>query len=304
MKFKIREIDYLIVDGDYLAHRAYFASTQMHGTYNTPLKTKTGILSGCFYGFFSALYRKIGDYGPKKIFICWGDSRDNLLRREWSSNYKSNRTTMDDAFYWQLGDIKVALNFMNMIQYWSSRYEADDVIATLCHKFDDNQNSIVILTADKDMLQLVNENIRVVGLAANAKKFDVEFNIEEVKKRYDVEPNLIADLLTLTGDKSDGIIGVNGIGEKTAAKLLNSLGAIKLWINKLDTIDINETIREKLRDNRDLLILNKRLISLKNVNVELHEIPFFTSSNLTSADDVFDKYEMQQIRPEMFLKKS
>lgn len=302
MKFNIREIDHLIVDGDYLAHRAYFAFTQMHGTYNIPLVTKKGVLSGCFYGFFSALSRKIGDYGPKNVYICWGDSRDNLFRREWSPEYKANRTTMDDAFYWQLSDIKLALKYMNIKQYWSLKYEGDDIIATLVHKFDNNKNSIIVVTADKDMLQLVNENVRVVGLASNTKKSDIEYTIDEVKNKYDVTPDLIADLLSLAGDKSDGVCGINGIGEKTAAKLLNSLGAIKNWINMIDTIDVNENLREKLRDNRKQLFLNKKLVSLKDVNVELQEIPSFQVLNqLLTADEVFDKYEMHQIRPSNFL---
>lgn len=301
MKVSIREIDYLIVDGDYLAHRAYFAFTQMHGSYNTPLKTKTGILSGCFYGFFSALQRKIGDYGPKNIYVCWGDDRENLLRKEWSPEYKSNRTTMDDAFYWQVGDIKLALAHLKIPQHWAPKYEADDVIATLVHKFDDGKNSIVVLTADKDMLQLVNENVIVAGLASSTKKSDIEYDIKHVTEKYGVGPELIADLLTLTGDKSDGITGVNGIGEKTAASLLSTLGAIKNWVNQIDTIDVSNSLREKLGSSRKQLFLNKKLISLKAVNIELHDIITFSADSLDSADAVFDKYEMQQIRPEMFV---
>lgn len=290
----------MIVDADYLAYRGYYAFLNKDNPEDS-LKTSTGIESGCFYGFCSLMLRKIRDYSPKQIAICWGDKRDNLIRRQILASYKADRGETPTEFWKQVNDIKKVFSIMGFNQYLTPGYEADDLIASIAYNCDKNKR-VRIISADKDLTQLVTDNIFTVALASGFRKKDMEFTPELVKEKFGVPPELIADYLSLIGDKGDNIAGINGIGSKTAAKLLNTYGPIKKWINVVSYLSVTNIIKHKLLQERNTLFTNKKLISLKQ-SKEVFCNPLSIDGELDwgTCINIFDKYEMVRIRPENFI---
>jgi 5'-3' exonuclease len=178
-------------------------------------------------------------------------------------------------------------------------YEADDLIATLVHQFNEGRildDTCLIVSGDKDMFQLITNGVHVVSPAIGYAKHDVEYDEAKAKEKFGVSPDMLADYLSLLGDNSDNIPGVAKVGEKTALQLLIDNGPIRNWINSIDTITATDKIKQNLRDSREQLFINKKLISLKNVKVTLNTPPVPT--DLPLVESVFNKYEMRKIRPE------
>lgn len=315
MKLKLREIDLLLIDGEYVAHRAHYAFTK--GEPHEWLQTASGLLSGCFYGFFQILLRKIQDYSPKRVVVCWGDKRGNLKRRQIFADYKAQRDAAPIALLDQVADIQASLFCLGIEQFTSAGYEADDVIATIVQQQFEPENicndsaKCVIVSGDKDLLQLINKQVFVVSPASGFVKSDIEYNEDKVEEKYGVSVKMLADYLTLLGDKVDNIPGVEGVGEKTAAKLLNDNGPIYDWFSKTESIQASEKVKQKLSQSRKQMVISKKLISLKDLNVPLDKVKTWLSVVIQDDDDmvlergavqdIFDKYEMKKIRPEMFL---
>lgn len=289
----------LVVDGEHAAHRAFHAFAD--------LRTTQGMLSGSFYGFFQILLRKLEDFGPQTVAVCWGDERENLARKDIYKEYKGTREPSNPDLIQQIYDIQCSLHGMGIQQYWSPRQEADDCIATLAHTVEPllgDAECIMILSGDKDMLQLITEKICVVAPASGFQKVDKNYDKMEVFAKYGVYPEQFADYLALVGDTSDNVPGVDGIGEVNAAKILNQLGPIKTWYSKIgsviENLEINATSRKKLEAGKQDLLISKKLVSLAKSNVTMQLPPGLDDQNqeLLSAEEMFDMYEMNKIRPE------
>jgi DNA polymerase-1 len=288
----------LLIDGEYLLYRSYFA-------FNRPgnsLKTSTGKLSGAFYGFFSYLAKYLDRYGAENNIICWGSHRTDLKRLEILPTYKHDRKSMPMELRVQEQDIKSALSSIQFSQYTSTGYESDDVIAhfiyttALLHP----DRKAFIVTGDKDLRQLITKDVQVIAPTTGG---DTVHNISKVTEDFGVGPELLADYLTLVGDTSDGIEGIPSIGEKTAAKLLQENGAIKDWFNDIFSIIATEKIKQVLQDHREQLIINKTVISLtKCVDIPVIRLSMADGENPTTVNTLFDLYEMKKIRPEQFFK--
>jgi len=293
MRMKVRNIDLMLVDAEHAAYRAYY----VHTVPGHELMTSRGTLSGCFYGFFSILKKKIEEYGPKDLVVCWGDKTVNLKRRKIYPSYKLNRTTKPMDFVNQVEDIKYALYLMMIEQCYSPEYEADDVIATISNRFlDDSSGDVIILSGDKDMCQLVSDRVFVLNPKSGGKSQDVLLDREKVFEKFGVYPELLADYLTLLGDDTDNIPGVSGIGEKTATKILVENGPIRNWIQSIDMITASDKVKSSLKETVQQLFISKRLISLTHSSVDLKGV--VDTNPYESADEIFDKYEMKKIRPE------
>lgn len=298
MKVDIKNIDLMIVDAEYLAYRGYHAFLK---TFNgTPLQTSAGVESGVFFGFLSLFHRKLREYGPKEVYICWGDKRSNLFRKQISEKYKASRPETPVAFLSQCDDLKLCLKLLGFKQFLSPNYEADDVIGALACKCG-GLKEVKIISGDKDLTQLVTENVHTVSLAAGVVKHDTEYDIDKVKEKFGVPPELISDYLTLLGDTADGVEGISGIGEKTAAKLLNENGPIGSWINKIPSITASEKIKQKLLASRGNLVINKRLVSLNQTKgIEIFPLIVPESSVDVTAQSLFNFYEIRKFTPDMF----
>lgn len=288
-------ISLMLIDGESLVHRAYYA----YSNGDRALKTADGRLSGGFYGFFSMLLTRLRRYKPTRFTVCWGDRRSNLHRLKLCPEYKSNRGSKPLDLVTQMNDVKLALLWMGVEQYWSDGYEGDDVIAFLSSAFLKNatpESKLIVVTSDKDMLQLVCDRLMVLSPGNSG---DVEFTPKKVIEKFSVKPEFIPDYLTLVGDESDGIMGVKGVGDVTAWNLLNEYGPIKQWFNTIEDLPVLPHIKKSLLESREVMVRNKKLISLKNVNLELREVDDL-EGDFTCADDVFDRYDMKKTRPSDF----
>lgn len=299
----------LVVDGDYLAHRAFYAFSRP----GNMLMTKTGKYSGCFYGFFSILLERIATYGIAEVLVCWGDTRENLFRRDIYVAYKEGRHSMPEYYREQEQDIKKALFCMGFKQYVAEKYEGDDVIAAvvshtlylLKSQYADKAadvKKIMILSGDKDMFQLISNKVFVIG-GSSTTSGDIVYTCEKVFEKFGVVPELFSDYLTLVGDSTDNVPGVRGIGPKNAAFLLNTYGPIKMWFNGIEYLDISDKQKRLLLDGRESMVLSKKLVNLKNKTyLTVPFIPLdYTFQNMVTPEYFFDKYEMSKIRPHSFL---
>jgi len=303
MKIQLKKAELLIIDADYICHRAYHAYTNPM-TPASILKTRSGILSGVFFGFFSLLLRKIEEYDPTIVAVAWGDQRDNLWRKDVLPTYKHGRSIMPDEFRSQIEDIKLALCALPVDQYFSPRYEADDIIAKLVQVAKEvGKKGVYIATRDKDMFQLVDSTTTVLNLGVKANVRDEEFTPDKVEEKFGVGPELIADYLSLIGDTADGIDGVKGIGPKTAVDILKKNGPIKTWYCSIPSINASEKVKSSLWEAREQLYINKRVISLKNAMYKIELQTIFYDVDLKFCTELFDKYQMQKIRPENFITK-
>lgn len=206
----------LIVDGNALMHRAFHALP--------PFKTSKGIPTHVVYGFFSMLQGTISDFHPSHVLVCF-DTPAPTFRNALLETYQAQRPAIANEFKEQIPMTKEALDAAKTVHLELDGYEADDIIGTTVKVYEKNQFSILILTGDKDIMQLVNNSVRVVTPQIGFAKTKV-YTPELVKEKLGVEPSLIADWKALVGDPSDNYKGADGIGPKTASKLLEQFGSL------------------------------------------------------------------------------
>lgn len=281
--------DILLVDGEHAIHRAIHAYEMLH--------TSTGLFSGAFYGFLAILKTQIDELGPQHVVIVWGHPKSGTIRKKELPDYKAGRKH-DPRLYTQMADVQVFLSSLKWAQYFNDEgWEADDVIATLVHQWE-KDFKIIILSGDHDFFQLINENVRCLRPknGANPPKM---FDRQAIIEAYDgVPPEHLADLYALTGDTGDNVVGLPGVGKKTAATLLVNNGPIAGWFNSMDKIYATKRFKEKLPQYRELLVRNKKLVSLKTSNVKVCEIPGIFDRDM--ATSLLEKYEVKKFTIEDF----
>ena len=277
--------DVLIIDADHCAYRAFYAHQE--------LRTSDGVLSGAFYGFLSIIKKQMNTTAPKRIILAWSARNSGNVRKAIYPDYKKGRHH-HDTYFTQATDLQKFFAFLGWEQVYNNEgYETDDVIATLSQSISHNTGQqVIILSGDLDFMQLVNDNV-VCLVPGNSKKPDVFYTREKVIERWGVPPEQIADLYSLTGDESDNIVGLPLFGEKTASKLLQENGPIKTWFNKMDFIHASPKQIATLKENKDRLLLNKRLISLKNSNVDVSNLSATYTPDF--AGDIFEKYKTESM---------
>lgn len=247
-----------LIDGNSYCYRAYYAIRE--------LKTSKGFPTNAIYGFFNMLNKIVQEEKPDYMAVSF-DTKVPTFRHKEYKGYKIHRKPMPDDLVIQLPWIKKILNALDISIYEVDGYEADDVIATLATKFSNEGLQIYIGSNDKDILQLVDHNLIVYRPYNKHKSI---FGIEEVKHKYGVVPDRIADFLALKGDSSDNIPGVPGIGEKSAAKLINQYGGIEEIFSNLEQID-SAKFRKKLKHNKEKAFIGKKLTELDvNVPIEVN----------------------------------
>ncbi|MBU2614433.1 MAG: DNA polymerase I [Elusimicrobia bacterium] len=237
---------FYIIDGNSYLHRAYHALP--------PLTTSKGEQINAVYGFLKMVFKLIKDFTPDYLLICFDFPAPTFRHKEFLE-YKAHRKEMDDSLKNQIPIAKESVKVLNLKSIEIQGFEADDIIATMAKRATLEGFETVIVTGDKDCLQLVNDYVKVM----NEPK-DTYFDREKVKEKYDVYPENIVDLFALAGDSSDNVPGVRGIGDKTASKLINNYGSVEKILEKLDTIP--DKIREKIIASRENLLLSKHLIEL------------------------------------------
>jgi DNA polymerase-1 len=227
--------------------------------------TKEGIPTGAIYGFTRMLLSLLNKKNVKHMAVCF-DSKTPTFRHREFPDYKKTRPPMPEDLQCQLPKICQILDAFHIARFQMDGYEADDILATLVSKLKDKFNRILIVTSDKDMLQLVTEKINVL----NSFSQDNLLNPIKVKEKVGVLPEKIPDLFALIGDSVDNIPGIPGIGKKTAKELLDKFGFLEDVITSKGEIK-NRKIAESLDKNSLLALNNKKLLILeKNVPIDVN----------------------------------
>jgi len=253
-----------ILDGNSFCYRAYYA---IRG-----LSTSKGMPTNAIFGFVNMLNKIIKEEKPHYLAVAF-DMKGPTFRHRLFEEYKIKRPPMPNDLIEQMEVIKEIVNAYNIAIFEKEGYEADDIIATMVNKFKHYDILIYIITADKDMLQLVDERVYIYN---PYRKDNPICDIKYVRDKYGIEPKFIPDLIALLGDNTDNIPGIPGIGEKTAIALLKefrSLDNLLLNIKDIKKEDLRKTIeneKEKIILNRKLALLNRE-VSLK-VNLEDLEV--------------------------------
>ncbi|WP_031518158.1 DNA polymerase I [Desulfofalx alkaliphila] len=241
----------IVVDGNSLAYRAFHA---------IPLLTTTrGLITNSAYGFTNMLLKLIDDVQPGLVAVAFDKGRVTF-RNEQYSQYKANRKAMPDELRPQFPIIKDILKAMRIPIFELEGYEADDLIGTIVAKAEQTGLSTLIVTGDRDALQLVSPRTKVLMTKRGITEHEI-YDEGKVWERFGVYPNQFTDFRGLTGDSSDNIPGVPGIGEKTAAKLLQQYPTLEEVLDNLDRLPKGQ--REKLEKYREQALLSKKLATIE-----------------------------------------
>lgn len=249
-----------ILDSYGLIFREYYAF------FSRPLTDSRGQNISAVFGFFRNLSILFKNFKPR-YFAAAMDSRTPTFRHKAFPDYKATRTKTPDDLKAQIPMIEECLKVLGIPVLRCDGYEADDIVATLARRCEKDGRKCLVLSADKDLQQLADENIHI--LKPDKTKTWLEYDAEAVKAEWGVEPANILDLLSLTGDSADNVPGVAGIGPKTAAKLVSEYGTIEEIYAHAEEVKGNPG--EKLRLGKDSAYLSKKLITLEE-NVPIEEI--------------------------------
>ena len=238
-----------LIDGHALCYRAYYAIKD--------LRTSSGVATNAVYGFINILRKLRKTYDPDRLIVVF-DVKGPTERHEKYEDYKATRKPMPDDLIGQIEKIKEVVEAFNIPILLLEGYEADDIIATVAKKAKNAGLDVMIVTSDKDVLQLVDDNIRVVNPQKAAGKI---LDAKAVEEKFGVKPKNMNDLMAMTGDAVDNIPGVKGIGQTTAGKLVNEFGSLKNIYDKIDKIG-SETIKRKLLEGKESAQLSFDLVKL------------------------------------------
>jgi len=237
-----------LVDGSNYIYRAFYAIRE--------LTNSRGFPTNAIYGFTTMLMKLRRDYKPDYIAIFF-DSRGPTFRHEMYEEYKANRKAMPDELAAQIPAIKDVVYALAVPGVEKEGVEADDAIGTAVRSLAGSGVRTVIVSGDKDLMQLVSEDVTMIDTMK-----DKTYDVAAVKERFGVAPAQVVEVLGLAGDTSDNVPGVPGIGEKTAAKLVREYGGVEAVIAHADTVK-NKRVRENLTTYADQARLSRELVVIK-----------------------------------------
>ena len=241
----------IVIDGNSLANRAFYAIPI--------LSNSKGVITNAVYGFTNMLMRIIKQEQPDYLAVAFDVSR-KVFRHEQYADYKAQRKGMPEELRGQMDLIKDVLRAMNIAIYEKEGYEGDDVIGSMVRWAEGQDIHSIIITGDKDSLQLISDKTSVFltkkGISELAK-----YDAAALKEEYDLVPDQIRDLKGLMGDASDNIPGVPGVGEKTALKLLHQYGTVEELYRHLDDFN-GKKLGDKLRENEAQAFMSKELATI------------------------------------------
>lgn len=241
-----------LLDAYGIIYRSYFAFI------SKPLRNPRGENVSAVFGFYRSLFQLWDRYSPK-AFAAVFDSRVPTFRHERYEAYKATRQKTPEDLHAQIPLVEEILGLLGVPMLRADRYEADDIIATIATRCRDEGRPCYIVSGDKDLLQLVGGTVR--ALRPDRDQGFVLVGPAEVEEEWGVPPDRILDYLSLTGDQSDNVPGVPGVGDKTALKLLNEFGTFDAVWERLAEVK-PDGLRKKLEAGRDSAMLSKELITL------------------------------------------
>lgn len=245
----------LVVDGNSILNRAFYGIRL--------LTTKDGQFTNAIYGFLTMLLKIQEDVTPDAVAIAF-DLKAPTFRHKAYDGYKSNRKGMPEELHQQLQPLKDLLTLLGYTIITKEGYEADDILGTLSHTCKVNGDECVLATGDRDSLQLINDKVTVrLASTKGGKANAILYDEKKIMDDYGVTPRQLIEIKAIQGDSSDCIPGVPGIGPKGAGDLIQRFNNLDYIYENLDTIDIKDGMRKKLRENKDSAYMSRMLGEIK-----------------------------------------
>lgn len=241
----------LALDGNSIINRAFYGIKL--------LTTKDGQFTNGIYGFINILNRLIEKEHPDAVVVAF-DVHHPTFRHEKYTEYKAGRKGMPEELREQMPILKEWLSLMGYVCIEKPGFEADDILGTLSRITEKGGNTCVIATGDRDSLQLVSDNTKVLLTATKAGHPELtDYTVDAVFDKYGMAPKSLIELKALMGDSSDNIPGVAGVGEKTATELIKNFGSIDYIYENLENLDIRDTLKNKLSSGKEKAFLSREL---------------------------------------------
>lgn len=249
-----------LIDGNHLLYRSFYAIKH--------LSNSKGFPTNAVFGFISTLRKLMDQHHPDSLGVIF-DTKGPTFRHLTFKEYKAHRKPMPDDLVIQIPVLKKILKALNIPILEKKKYEADDVLGSLSRIIPSHNLHTIIVSSDKDLLQLVDKNTSVYNSAK-----DLLLNEDGVMETFGVAPSKIIDVLALWGDSSDNIPGVPGIGEKTSKALIKQFGSLDEMLDNLDHIK-RIGLKEKIKENLDQLYMSRELVTIeKNLNIPFNPDDF------------------------------
>jgi len=275
-----------LIDGNSLAYRAFFALPES-------IATSTGVPTNAIFGFASMLVKILTDYGPKATVVVWDAGSSG--RKEVYAEYKAQRSSRPDLLKEQWPHLEPLVDAFGYRNLKVDGFEADDVIASIAEraKTSDPPVDVMVVTGDRDAYQLVDDRVRIMTTSRGITDTRV-YDRDGVIDRYGIPPELVPDFIGLKGDTSDNIPGVPGIGDKTAADLLQRFGTLESVLDSVDEIS-GAKRKENLTNHADDARLSKQLATAKrDIPVDLDVTSYVSAEpDRSRLREVFREFELR-----------
>ncbi|MEC0230161.1 DNA polymerase I [Paenibacillus alba] len=259
----------IIIDGNSIANRAFYALPL--------LSNSNGLHTNAVYGFTTMLLKLIEEEKPTHFLVAFDAGKITFRHKEYAE-YKGGRAKTPPELSEQFPLIKELLTAFKIPQFELSGYEADDIIGTLTKAADEKGEKVLLVSGDKDMLQLASDHVTVAITRKGISEVEL-YNPQEIKEKYGLTPGQIIDLKGLMGDTSDNIPGIPGVGEKTALKMLHEYGSVEEVL--ANSANLKGKMKEKVEEHAKDAIMSKELATI------FREVPMETQWD-TFRYDGFD----------------
>ena len=269
----------MILDGNSIVNRAFYGVR--------PLNAPDGTPTNAVFGFLNILQRMLDEQKPDAVCVSF-DRKEPTFRHWAYDGYKAQRKGMPEELAAQMPVLKETLDAMGIRRYELSGYEADDILGTVSVICADKGWDCVVVTGDKDSLQLITDTTTVCNVKTRMGQTEtINYTPEVFREEYGFEPPLMVDLKALMGDSSDNIPGVPGVGEKTAMELVRRYGTIENIYSDLSALDIKEGVRKKLAAGEESARMSYWLATI------LKEVPM----GFDPAENLWDKNYTEALYP-------
>ena len=282
----------MLLDGNSLAFRAFYALPAEN------FKTQGGLTTNAVYGFTAMLINLLRDEKPTHVAAAFDVSR-KTFRKEKYPEYKEGRAATPDEFRGQIDITKEVLGALGITVLAEEGFEADDLIATLATQGEADGFRVLVVTGDRDSLQLVSDDVTVLYPKKGVSDLH-RFTPDAVVEKYGLTPTQYPDFAALRGDPSDNLPGIPGVGEKTAAKWINQYGSLQALVDHVD--EVKGKVGDSLRANLSNVILNRELTDLVK-DVPLAHAPEGLRVQPWDRDRIhqlFDDLEFRVLRDRLF----
>lgn len=280
-----------LIDASPYIFRAHFSMP-------SSLVDPEGRPAGATYGFASFLLKLLAEEQPSHLAVAFDGSLTTSFRNELYPEYKGKRETPPAELVAQLENCRRVADCLGMATFIDDSYEADDLIGTLVDRVTGSDQAAVIVTSDKDLAQLVSEEVTLLDFARESR-----YSMPEVEEKFGVRPDQMVDLLGLAGDAVDNIPGVRGIGAKTAVALLQAFGDLDTLYERLDEVEKlplrgASSIRAKLESGRDMAFLSQELATVHcqiPLQVTLEDLTYHGADH-HCVEALFEQLGFERIR--------